>query len=79
MEICFPVEDNPSEKKMIRSVVDSNTASFSTNDAEIAQTISSNTNSLEVADVRNYSYEYIHNEVSGLVMQIMTVQASLTE
>ena len=64
----FPVEDNPSEKKdRFHSVVDSNTASFSTNDAEIAQTISSNTNSLEVADVRNYSYEYIHNEVSGLV------------
>ncbi len=65
----FPVEDNPNSSidRIHKQHSTSSVALLASNDAETSQSISSTVAEIKSSDVTNYRYEYIHNEINGLI------------
>ena len=65
----FPVEDNSNNSidRIHKQHSTSSVALLASNDAETSQSISSAVAEIKSTDVKNYRYEYIHNEINGLI------------
>ena len=65
----FPVEDNSNNTidRIHKQHSTSSVALLASNDAETSQSISSAVAEIKSTDVKNYRYEYIHNEINGLI------------
>ena len=65
----FPVEENSNNTidRIHKQHSTNSVALFASNDAETSQSISSTVAEIKPTDVKNYRYEYIHNEINGLI------------